>query len=97
MADHRYPFVAMDAYFNTDNGYSEGRVVKVYEFGPDRRDSIEAQDARRWITLPTVLITEDETTLNLYMNAVETVISMTELKAINEQVKKIAEERGWNV
>lgn len=92
MADPRYLFVAMDSYFNTYDGNPETKVVKIHTFGPDRGDSIERQDARKWITLPTVIITEDGE-----QTEVPVVLSVTELQLINKQVQKIAEERGWQL
>jgi len=89
MADQRYPFVAMDAYFNFGE---EGPVVKVHEYPKDHGDSVENQDARKWIVLPTVLITEDGE-----QTKVPVIVSMTELTEINKQVQAIAEARGWKL
>ena len=92
MADQRYPFVAMSANFDTSNDNIEQKFVKIHTFGPDRGDSVEMQDARKWITLPTVIITEDGKQTQVPMT-----ISMTELTEINKQVQAIAEARGWKL
>jgi hypothetical protein len=92
MDDPQYPFVAMDAYFNTFDKRGEERVVKVHEYPEAHGDSIEMQDARKWIVLPTVIITKDGT-----QEQIPVVLSLPELEAIVKQVEKIKEDRNWNV
>lgn len=87
MADSYYPFVAMHPKFGMQN---EENVVTVHRF--ESGDYNEFQDARRWVTLPIVIIDELGNQTECRMT-----LSVNELSEINKQVQAISKERGWNV